>query len=208
MVSLFGRPNGFTLLELLSVMAIMAVLAGLLIPTTTAVRNSALRIRGKTQFKQWGLALEEFRSEYGHYPQISVSGIMDTSRFLGALTGRDHQGLTATGPAAAGNTRGLRFYTLSTGELLGSEEGAPRAELKDAFGNSRIGVLIDWDGDGFISGDEYVLQALPAGNSHVGFSSPIAPPRLGEAVRISARVAFYSAGAGRGSEDYLCSWYD
>jgi len=185
----------------------MAVLAGLLIPTSTAVRNAALRVRGKTQFKQWSLALEEFRSEYGHYPQVAVSGVMDTSRFLAALTGRDHQGLSVTGSAAVGNIRGLRFYTLSTGELVGSEEGIPRAELKDAFGNSRIGVLMDWNGDGFISGDEYVLQALPAGNSYTGFSPPIVPPRQGESARISARVALYSVGAGRGPEDYLCSWH-
>lgn len=202
------RSAAFTLIELLGVIAVIAILAGVLFPTSALVRNVALKVRTKAQFQQWVIAVEEFRAEYGHYPQISSDGLLDTSRFLAAVTGRDHLGVRREGAALNGNTRGLRFYSPATNEILGASQGASRSELIDGFGNSQIGVLMDRDGDGLLRGAELVVRALAAGNSQEGFSSALVPSLLevSTGTPIAARVAFYSVGQGKSAETFVCSW--
>ena len=64
------RSSGFTLLVLLSVIAIVAILAGLIFPGVRAARVSAHKARTKVQFNQWASAIEGFRSEYGYCEAI------------------------------------------------------------------------------------------------------------------------------------------
>ena len=55
-VSCFENRRGFTLVELLVSMAILAVLVGLLLPAVQQVRNAAHRTRGLNAIRQLGLA--------------------------------------------------------------------------------------------------------------------------------------------------------
>jgi len=54
--------------EVLTVVAIMAFLAGLLIPALSAVRTSAKEAKQKAQFATIELALTAFKNDYGDYP--------------------------------------------------------------------------------------------------------------------------------------------
>jgi prepilin-type N-terminal cleavage/methylation domain-containing protein len=62
------EKTGFTLVELLTVLAIVALLVGLLIPSLTVIRNTAKEAKQKAQFTEIGLALTAFRNDYGDYP--------------------------------------------------------------------------------------------------------------------------------------------
>jgi prepilin-type N-terminal cleavage/methylation domain-containing protein len=62
------EKTGFTLVELLTVLAIVAMLIGLLIPSLTMIRNTARRAKQKSQLTEIGLALTAFRNDYGDYP--------------------------------------------------------------------------------------------------------------------------------------------
>lgn len=59
---------GFTIVELLTVMAVIGVLIGLLVPALNLVRDFAKEIQQKAQFHSLGAGLELFKTEFGFYP--------------------------------------------------------------------------------------------------------------------------------------------
>ncbi len=62
------KKNGFTLVELLTVLAIIALLTGLLIPAMNMVRRVARETKQNAQFTTIALGLTAFKNDYGDYP--------------------------------------------------------------------------------------------------------------------------------------------
>ena len=62
------KRTGFTIVELLAALGIIALMVSLLIPALNVVRNKAKETKQKAQFMTISLALEAFKNDYGDYP--------------------------------------------------------------------------------------------------------------------------------------------
>jgi len=69
MVKQSNRKVGFTIIELLTVMSIIVILIGLLVPATNMIRRYALGVRQRAQLHSIEAAIELFGSEFEHYPE-------------------------------------------------------------------------------------------------------------------------------------------
>src|SRR6478736_7379464 len=109
------KRRGFTLIEVLCVLAIVGTLCGLLFPTFGGARRAAAAARTRTLFAQWTAGIESFRSEYGSYPVFAADGLVNGGAdavehpFHDVLAGRHRDGsaLTAGSGAALQNRRAI-----------------------------------------------------------------------------------------------------
>jgi type II secretory pathway pseudopilin PulG len=72
--------NSFSLVELLSVIAIITVLAALALGAGSAMMNKGLRSRASAEISGMGQALENYKVDNGAYP---VSTVLNTSTYAG-----------------------------------------------------------------------------------------------------------------------------
>jgi len=118
-----GRQAAFTLLELLAVITLIAVLAGLVLGVGRRAVESGRIARAKTELAAISVALEAYKRTYGDYPRTD-----DEARLLQALIGR-------RGPAgAASNGRAvLELARFTTAGALDPFSNVS-AELIDPWG--------------------------------------------------------------------------
>ncbi|MDP0495631.1 MAG: prepilin-type N-terminal cleavage/methylation domain-containing protein [Verrucomicrobiota bacterium JB024] len=157
------RRRAFTLIELLTVIAVIGILASILIPTVGAAKKAANKAKTKAQYVGWANALQNFKSTYGYYPNIFNNGQLNLSNnsedFIEALSGRDKNGETVT---TGGNRRAAGFYSFAEGEFEMAANGdISETQLADAFNNPNIIIYVDHDNDGQITG-------LPAEGADTG----------------------------------------
>ena len=69
-----ASPAGFTLIEILVVLAIVGVLAGLLFPAVTGALGSAKKAKAKNDVVQLALAVKAYEAQYGRLPVVGTGG--------------------------------------------------------------------------------------------------------------------------------------
>jgi type II secretory pathway pseudopilin PulG len=209
-----NRRPGFTVVELLGVISIITILAAILLPALGAARSAALAAKTRVQFAQWSAAIEQFRQEYGYYPDFATNGRLssaaDTAKFVRTLSGRNVDGSAVLAPADLnGNTKRIAFYGFSAGEFIDPAHPETAGSvgcgvLCDAFGNTQIGLIVDRNGDGLVTpGVDGTVAPVACGQSDVGLVPADADLPAGG---IQAGVLIYSAGRGSSQSDLVLSW--
>ncbi len=214
--------SGFTLVELLAVVAIVGVLAGILIPSVGAARAASQRAQTRLQFAAWTVGFEAYRQEYGQYPPLpggAAAALINTGAgttpaadhwFHDALAGRHRDG-SALADSAPENPRRLRFLSFGENDFVSGSDvavGENRNDelqlVRDAFANTAIAVVIDANLDGLINAGD--LAELPAVVARHG-TKALRPSGILTGPGVRAGVIFYSARPGAVDEDDLImSW--
>lgn len=206
--------SAFTLIELLTVVAIIGILAAIIIPTVGAVQVSSRNAKTKVQFSQLTTAVEQFRQENGFYPffkgdeppkedtAINLGSDKNiTKRFVEILTGKKLDGTSLTdknkGDPLVQNKRRASYYTFSGNELVTDKDKG--LLLKDAFENEEIVVVVDYDYNGLIAPG--AVKELVQ-----GVKEKLKPEFEDTTTPIRAGVLFYSAGRGQDASDIVKSW--
>ncbi len=77
------KRTGFTVVELLAALGIIALMVGLLIPALSMVRRTAKETKQKAQFTTISLALTTFKNDYGDYPPSDWTPVQFTGDYCG-----------------------------------------------------------------------------------------------------------------------------
>ena len=152
------RLHAFTLIEMLVVIAIIAILIGLAFPVFQSVQNSAKRTQAKNDITQLVTAVNAFYTEYGRYP-LTPATSADTTYSAGS-TNKLLNELRNVG--AAENARGITFITppdakdenkprsgIASKDVTVSGIAIKGGELVDPWGTP-YNVRVDTDYDNFV----------------------------------------------------------
>jgi prepilin-type N-terminal cleavage/methylation domain-containing protein len=153
------KNKGFTVTEVLTAVAIVALLIGILLPALTYVRNTAKGTMQKAQINTIEMALTAFRNDYGDYPPSDgwyysspTDYIGDPLNYCGAqklaeaLLGWDLLGFHPKSAWSADGTDGggTAVYD-STNEVNLRERKGPYLELANANA-FLLGITAEHDG--------------------------------------------------------------
>jgi prepilin-type N-terminal cleavage/methylation domain-containing protein/prepilin-type processing-associated H-X9-DG protein len=119
------KRRGFTLVELLVVVAILAVLIGLLLPAVQKVREAAARMSCGNNLKQLALAVHNYHDSYGYLPaSLLYSGSPPWSHWAQVLPYLEQGDLHRQANIPAGPTTNGLSYEIKT--LFCASDGSPR----------------------------------------------------------------------------------
>jgi prepilin-type N-terminal cleavage/methylation domain-containing protein len=170
--------HGFTLVELLVVISIIAILAGLSFPAITGALEAAKRAQASVLIRQLSIGTIAYYTEYNKYPapkDYADSDEFDDSAreyLYKIFKGEDY---------AEGNPRGVVFIQFQVKDLW--PRGNPESATK---------VVDPWTTP-TIAGDYHIMMDLNYDNKVEGIpdNSKTAP---GATMNISAEVAIWSKG--------------
>ena len=86
MVATIRKPNAFTLVELLTVIIIIALLAAILLPTVTSALKTGYTAQSKTRVESLSRGAELYKKEYDLYPGQSTAlmGFLNAQTYSGS----------------------------------------------------------------------------------------------------------------------------
>jgi prepilin-type N-terminal cleavage/methylation domain-containing protein len=158
--------QAFTLIEMITVIAIIAILTGLILSINGLVQRKAATARTETEIKTLSAACEAYKTDNGGYPQDPTPTISATDSLDPALSAN---------PANYANAS-LYLYKALTGDLnangtidkttnVDTDESGKKNYAPDFFKASRLGGVKT---NGVVNPVQYIMD--PFGNSY-GYST-------------------------------------
>jgi prepilin-type N-terminal cleavage/methylation domain-containing protein len=142
--------RGFTLVELLVVISIIAVLAALAFGATNAAMNKAKKVKAQAMETGIQQAIERYYSDYSKLPSVvSGSSSVDTTSQTGVklitiLLGKEESGSTMENPRQVNYLNIQEGKTKKDGGLVYSKSSGKPEGIYDPWGNA-FQILFDDD---------------------------------------------------------------
>jgi type II secretory pathway pseudopilin PulG len=155
------RKPAFTIVELLTVMSIIVILIGLLVPALNKAKKFARDVKQKTQLHAIDAAIELFNSEHDGYP---LSGAKDEASPPTAWASRaDYCGAMKLAEAMVGQDL-LGFHPDSTFRSDGTPDGVTAKLYQPTTLNARKGPYLQLENaNAYKMGDLYWEQGMTTG---------------------------------------------
>jgi len=128
--------SAFTLIEMLTVMAIIAILTGLVIATSGYVNNKAARTRAQGEITEMASQCESYRTDFGGYPQNDDTDQLDPKMDANPVTGK---------PGERYKKANLTLYSALSGDSEPDDEpdGKPEKKAYISFTPNRLNFSKD-----------------------------------------------------------------
>lgn len=115
--------NGLTLMELLTVIAIIIIIASILLPAFFRARRNAQRVYCMNNLKQIGMSLRMYKDDFGRYPQDQPDDFRAVAYYFGkykvfSCPNDDRKKIESTG-----DLDGKTSYKYSAGDTAGLQTG-------------------------------------------------------------------------------------
>ncbi len=138
----FSVKRAFTLIELIIVIAIIIVLAGLILSTVGYVQKKGARSRTETEIAAMSAALESYKADNGIYPRNSATDNLD-ARASGDPTTYQAASLYlydslfgATNGSRTPNSGARSYFVFKPNMLSPADQTQNVQYIRDPFGNS------------------------------------------------------------------------
>ena len=166
------KKRGFTLIEILVVIGIIGLLAGIMIPVAGGAMDAMTRTKTKARFNEWVTAVEQYKMAYGFYPTLgqnapagsdahyNLGNGSNSEAFVKSLYGKDPE----TGEKLKGsertkyNRKATTFCEFSGEDFTQGDGSIEFGKLADGFGNNNIHLVMDTTGNSRV---EIPSQYLP-----------------------------------------------
>jgi prepilin-type N-terminal cleavage/methylation domain-containing protein len=160
----FSNRSGFTLVELLVVMGIIAILAGVLLGAGGAAIKSAQRAKASQLANSLQTAALAYYTEYNVYPIITPSSpgtdvlyndadVTDWPLLVEGLCGNINPASPSSSVSSTTtklNTRNVPFLSLKVGDLVSATVIAPKNPLPPPNSSVTFNIAFDGDYDGIL----------------------------------------------------------
>ena len=149
------KRNAFTLIELLIVISIIAVMAGLLMPAISTAQTRAKKMTSKNFMVQLATAIERYKADYGFYPEIltekdrvNLGDGNNSENLIKSLTGKNPDGTAlSNSDRNKYNRRMISYIDFDNTTLIKKNN---KWTIIDGFGNPNIYICVDKTGAGSI----------------------------------------------------------
>ena len=149
------RSAAFTLIEILVVIAIIAILLGFIFPVFQGVQERAKKVQAKNDLTQIVTAVNAFYTEYGRYPNATAD-TTDAAATYGGTTSSKALFDELRGIASTLNTRKIVFISPGEDNSQASPKGkvGSDGQFHDPWSSAYI-VRMDADYDNQITPNPY-----------------------------------------------------
>lgn len=182
------RCHGFTITELMVVIGIIVLLAGLLLAALGGVRNRAMATRTVSIMQGFSAACDAFQTDHGHYP-----GVIPEEWLAQASSGQNGGEVTVVGggggerPTSFTSTENALLHLMGGYRVLSPADGALDEvhPVRVAFNN-------------FVADYEFVFRRDSTGGADDVWRLKVSLRRIGEGPVINGKAyaPYYTPGSG------------
>lgn len=181
-----NREAAFTIVELLTVMSIIVILIGLLVPALNKVRQYAYDVKQQAQFHSIDAAIELFNSEFDDYPPSDAldpdgAPYCGSMKLCEAMMGRDLMGFhpESTFRSSGLSSLGTNLYPPSSAGITYTNSLSARKGPYLPLENANAFQLLDlYEDTGPFAGENFVLCDVFRRVTHIQSGQKVGMPIL------------------------------